>query len=82
MKVEFNNLPPTQELTIVTLGDYFGGEGAEQQVLTKEEFIADQLDGGDYSFEEFMEGSGDGADNFIVLTIWNGKIAIVDVDGE
>ena len=82
MKVEFNNLPLTQELTIVTLGDYFGGEGAVQQVLTKEEFIADQLDGGDYSFEEFMEGSGDGADNFIVLTIWNGKIAIVDVDGE
>lgn len=77
MKVEFNNLPLTQELTIVTLGDYFGGEGAEQQVLTKEEFIADQLDGGEYSFEEFMEGSGDGADNFIVLTIQDGKIAIV-----
>lgn len=77
MKVKFSKLPLAQELTIVTLGDYFGGEGVEQQVLTKEEFIADQLDGGEYSFEGFLEGSGDGADNFIVLTIWNGKIAIV-----
>ena len=78
MKIEFNDLPPTQELTIVTLGDYFGGEGVVQQMMTKEEFIEDQLDGGEYSFEEFMAGSGDGADNFIVLTIWNGKITIVD----
>ena len=80
MKVEFNNLPPTQEITIVTLGDYFGGEGVVQHMLTKEEFIDDHLDGGEYSFEEFMEGSGDGADNFIVLTIWDGKIAIVSGD--
>lgn len=78
MKVEFYNLPAKQELTIVTLGDYFGGGGPDvQEVVTKEKFVEEQLSDGQYSFEEFMEASGDGGDNFIVLTIWNNQIAVV-----
>lgn len=77
MKVKFSNLPLTQELTIVTLGDYFGGELGVDEVITKEGFIENQLDGGEISFDDFIEGSGDGADNFVVLTILDGKIAVV-----
>lgn len=78
MNVKFSNLPLTQELTIVTLGDYFRSDGPDvDEVITKERFIENQLDGGEYSFDDFIEGSGDGADNFVVLTILDGKIAVV-----
>ena len=59
-------------------GDYFRSDGPDvDEVITKEGFIENQLDGGEYSFDDFIEGSGDGADNFVVLTILDGKIAVV-----
>lgn len=77
-KIQFKDLPANQQLTIVTLGDYFGGNGPDvEEMLTKEQFIKNQLDGGGISFDEFMESSGDGADNFVVLTIWNNQIVVV-----
>lgn len=80
-RIQFKDLPANQQLTIVTLGDYFDGNGpGVDEVLTKKKFIKNQLDGGDISFEEFMETSGDGADNFVVLTIWNNQIVVVTDD--
>jgi hypothetical protein len=38
------------------------------------------LEGGGISFGEFMETSRDGADNFVVLTIWNNQIVVVADD--
>lgn len=77
-RIQFKDLPAEQQLTIVTLGDYFGGNGPDvEEVLTKKKFIKNQLDDGDISFEDFMQSSGDGADNFVVLTIWNNQIVVV-----
>lgn len=80
-RIQFKDLPANQQLTIVTLGDYFNGNGpGVDEVLTKKQFIKNQLEGGDISFEEFMETSGDGAENFVVLTIWNNQIVVVADD--
>ena len=77
-KIPFNDLSLTQELTIVTLGDYFEENGpAVDKVLTKKKFIKNELEGGEVSFEEYMQASGDGASNFVVLTTWNNKIVVV-----
>ena len=72
-QVSFKSLPPTQLITVIGMNDYFGDDDYPQvnEEVTKQEFCEnlDQL-----SFEDWLNGSGDGGENYVAVTIIDGSI--------
>lgn len=78
-QIKFNKLPPTQLITIIGLNDYFGDGGPDvTEELTKDEFITKYKEEMECKkrdvFPLWVESSGDGQENMVAITIWNGSI--------
>ena len=77
--MKFADLKDTDLVQVLNMDDYFSNNRPYiEKVLTKQEFCNTYLDGGECTFEEYMTGSGDGGDNYVLLIIDpSGKIDTV-----
>ena len=77
-KVKFKSLAAEQIIYIVGMGDYFEEDGPNiRESKTKQE-LADELEQDGVTFDDFKASSGDGQENFVVMTILNNTLCIVD----
>ena len=80
-QIPFDILPPEQLITLIGLGDYFEMEGGPdvREEMTKADLIEEFEDMEAANFGEYVElsGHGDGGENAVYVTIWNGSIHIV-----
>ncbi len=76
-KVKFKSLAAEQIIYIIGMGDYFEEGGPNiRESKTKQE-LADELEQDGVTFNDFMASSGDGQENFVVMTILNNTLCIV-----
>ena len=76
MKIKFNAVAPEAQVQILDMNDYFGsGKPRMSKPMSKKDFVDKELE--DSTFKDWVAASGDGDSNHALLTIVNGKIAIV-----
>ena len=76
-KVKFKSLAAEQIIYIVGMGDYFGENGPRINETKTKQQLADELEQDGVTFNDYMASSGDGQENFVVMTILNNTLYIV-----